>query len=329
MKNPHFIACRVRKEEEWHMSDAMMNAVRFYAYGPIDQLVLEQAPRPVPGPGEVLVRVHAAGVNPADWKIRQGWMKDLVPLAFPAIPGFELAGLVEAVGPEVTTLQVGQAVYGTTMGTYADYAVASAGSLAPKPSNLTFDEAATIPVGASTAWNGLFDVGGLQAGQRLLVHGAAGGVGLFAVQLGRWKGAQVIGTASTRNLDIVRSLGAEIVIDYTATPFERVASDVDVVFDTIGGETQERSWQVLKPGGILVGVSSSPSAEIAQRHGVRAGTAYGQATTALLEQLAPLIESGTLRPVVGPVFSLAEARQAQVLSETGHGRGRIILHIAD
>jgi NADPH:quinone reductase-like Zn-dependent oxidoreductase len=205
------------------MPGNMMRAARFHEYGPAQNLVIEEVPRPEPQAGEVLVRVHAAGVNPVDWKIRRGYLKDFMPVPLPFTPGLDLAGIVAAVGPDVTTVQPGQAVFGRGSGAYAEYAIAPANALAPKPHALSFDQAATIPVGASTAWAAIFDVAGLQAGQRLLVHGAAGGVGLYAVQFGRWAGAEVIGTASAGNVEFVRSLGAQTVVDYT-TPFESVGA---------------------------------------------------------------------------------------------------------
>jgi NADPH:quinone reductase-like Zn-dependent oxidoreductase len=307
-----------------------MRAVRFHDYGPPEALAVDEAPRPVPGEGEVLVRVHAAGVNPIDCKLRAGYLKDFMPVQLPYTPGYDLAGTVEAVGPGVTEFTPGQAVFGRGAGSYAEYAIAPATALAPKPVNITFDQAATIAIGGVTAWAGLFDTAGLQPGQRLLVQGAAGGTGSYAVQLGRWKGAHVIGTASARNLDAVRSLGAEQAIDYTATPVEQAVSDVDVVFDAVGGETMERSWQLLKPGGILVEVAGMPSEETAQQHGVRtSGVQAPPVIAGILQQLAELIESGTVQAEVGRVFPMEEAAQAQALSETGHGRGRVILHITD
>jgi NADPH:quinone reductase-like Zn-dependent oxidoreductase len=305
-----------------------MRAVRFHEYGPVENLRVEEVARPAPQAGQVLVRVHAAGVNPVDWKIRMGWLKDFMPIPLPAIPGVDLAGTVEALGPDVGGFQIGQAVYGRGMGAYAEYAVAPAASLAPLPRTLSFEQAATVPVGAATAWSGLIDVGQVQAGQHVLVNGAAGGVGLFAVQLARWKGAHVIGTASGSNVAFVQSLGAEKVIDYIATPFETVVSGVDLVLDTVGGETQERSWQVLKPGGILVAVAGPASEETARQHGVRVGRVMGQATTELLTQVGELIDAGIVRTEVGPVFPLTEAARAQAVSESGHGRGRIVLRIA-
>jgi NADPH:quinone reductase-like Zn-dependent oxidoreductase len=307
-----------------------MRAVRFHDYGPPEALVVDEVPRPVPHEGDVLVRVHAAGVNPIDWKFRAGHLKDFMPLQLPHIPGFDLAGIVEAVGPDVTGFTVGQAVFGRGAGSYAEYAIAPATALALKPASITFDQAATIAIGGVTAWAGLFDTARLQPGQRLLVQGAAGGTGSYAVQLGRWKGAHVIGTASSRNLDAVRSLGAQEAIDYTATPVERAVSGVDVVFDTVGGETMEQSWQLLKPGGILVEIAGMSSEESARQHGVRtSGVQAPPVISDILRQIAELIESGVVRAEIGTVFPLEEAVQAQALSETGHGRGRVVLHITD
>ena len=312
------------------MATHTMRAVRFHDYGPAEALVLEGVPRPEPKEGEVLVRVRAAGVNPVDWKLRRGDMRNFRPLPLPAIPGIDFAGTVEALGPGVNAFQPGEAVFGSGSAAYAEYAVAPTTNLALKPSNLTFEQAASVPIAARTAWTSLFDAAGLAAGQRLLVQGAAGGVGLFAVQLGRWKGAHVVGTASTGNVDFVRSLGAEQVVDYTATPVERVVQDADVVLDTVGGEGTARLLQTLKPGGVIVCIAGRVPEELAQQRGVRIGRAAPPASLgALLQQIAGLIEAGTVVPVVGQVFPLAEAAQAHRLSETGHGRGRIVLHVVD
>ncbi|HEY8685679.1 MAG TPA: NADP-dependent oxidoreductase [Chloroflexota bacterium] len=312
------------------MSGDTMRAARFHEYGAPDVLVVDQVPRPEPQEGTVLVRVHAAGVNPIEWKLRAGYLKEYMPVELPHTPGYDLAGTVEAIGPGVTGFAPGQAVFGRGMGTYADYAVAPTTSLAPKPDNITFDQAATIAIGSITAWTGLFDAADLQAGQRLLVQGAAGGTGSYAVQLGRWKGAHVTGTASSRNLEFVRSLGAEEVIDYTTTSVEEAVSGVDVVFDTVGGEVMDRSWQLLKPSGILVEVAGMPNEDTARQHGVRtSGVQAPPDVSDILRQIADLIRSGAVMAEVGAVFPLDEAAQAQALSQTGHGRGRIVLHIAD
>lgn len=308
----------------------IIQAIRVHQYGGPEQLKLEQIPRPEPQAGEVLVRVHAAGVNPVDWKLRQGLLKDFVPMQFPYIPGADLAGVVEEVSPGVTAFQQGQAVFGqSAKGTYAEYTTASVETLAPKPKTLNFDEAAAIPVGAATAWQALFDHGGLQAGQRILIQGAAGGVGSFAVQFARWKGAHVISTTSTANVDFVRSLGAETVVDYTSTPVERVIRDVDLVLDTVGGETLEGSLQALKRGGTLVTIAGQPSQEKAQEIGIRVASFSARVSSELLRTIAQLIDEGQVKVAVETTFPLRDARRAHELSQTRHGRGRIVLHIAD
>jgi NADPH:quinone reductase-like Zn-dependent oxidoreductase len=240
------------------MSDPMMQVIKVQDYGGADLLKLETAPRPVPQAEQVLVRMYAAGVHPADWKYRSGIYKAWMPLTFPWTPGLDGAGVIEAVGPGVTAFKPGQAVYGRISASYAEYALAPAADLVPKPANLSFDQAGAVPVGALTAWGVVVDGAAIQAGQRVLVQGAAGGVGLFVVQLARWKGAHVIGVASAKNADFVRSLGAEQVIDYQAGPFEKSLHDLDVVIDTVGGEISERSLQVLRKDGVFITVAGMP-----------------------------------------------------------------------
>lgn len=312
------------------MSTSPIQAIRVHHYGGPEQLKLEQIARPEPQADEVLVRVYAAGVAPADWKTRQGLLKDLRPMQLPYIPGSALAGIVEEVGPGVTAWKVGQAVFGhSAKGTYTEYTTASVGTLALKPETLSFDEAATLAGGATTAWQGLFEYGLLQTGQSVLIRGAAGGVGSFAVQFARWKGAHVIGTTSPANRDFVRSLGAETVIDYTSTPLEQVVHAIDLVLDTVGGETHERPWNVLKRGGTLVSITGPLSQEKAQELGVRAMAFSNRPSTQLLQSLARLIEEEHINVTLREVFPLHEVRQAHELSQTGHGRGRNVLHIAD
>jgi NADPH:quinone reductase-like Zn-dependent oxidoreductase len=307
-----------------------MRAAQFHQYGPPDVLVVENVPVPQPKEREVLIRVHAAGVNPIDWKLRAGQLQQYMPVELPYIPGYDVAGTVEAVGPNVSEFTVGQAVFGRGTGTYAEYAVAPVATLAVKPHGLSFDEAATIGVGGVTSWLGLFNAGGLESGQRLFVQGAAGGTGSFAVQLGDWKGAHVIGSASTANLDYIRLLGADEVVDYTVTTVEDVVSDVDVVYDTLGGDATEHLWKLLNQGGILVEIAGMPSEEKAKEYGVRtSGVEAPPETSGVLRQIAALIEDGALEAPVGRVFSFDDAAKALGQSETGHGRGRIVLHIAD
>jgi NADPH:quinone reductase-like Zn-dependent oxidoreductase len=300
-----------------------MQAVRFHEYG-LEVLVLELAPRPQPQADQVLIHLVAAGVNPADSAFRAGYFKEFMPVPLPWTPGLEGAGIVEAVGENVTAFQPGQAVFGFVTGGYAEYAVAIASELQPKPPHLTFEEAASAPMGALVAWQAVIETADVQAGQHVLVHGAAGGVGVYAVQLARWKGARVTGTSSARNSEFVRALGAEEAIDYNTTPFETVVRDVDVVVDTVGGDVTERSWQVLRPNGILVTVAARLAPEAGQAHGVRA-TSAGRAAPENLKQISEMLEAKQLTPVAGARFTLAEARQAQELAQTRHGRGRIIL----
>jgi NADPH:quinone reductase-like Zn-dependent oxidoreductase len=304
-----------------------MHAIQIEDYGEPDVLKLVEVPIPQPGEGQMLVKMHAAGVNPADWKKRAGLYRQFSPTPMPWTPGLDGAGAVDALGPGVTGFRQGQAVYGIIAGSYADYALASASDLQPKPERLSFEEAAAVPVGALTAWGAVIDTAKVQAGQRVLVHGAAGGVGLFAVHLARWKGAQVIGTASAANADFVRSLGAEAV-DYNAAPFEQKVHDVDVVIDTVGGDLIQRSLAVIRRGGTFVTVAGRPPEGFGKAEGIRA-TGAGRAPTEKLKEISHLIEDGTVRPAVYKVFPLSQAWQAHELSQTGHGRGRIVLHVAD
>ena len=310
------------------MSNTTMQAIQAHDYGGPEVLKLEETPRPQPAADQVLIRLKAAGVNPADWKYRAGLYKQFMPLQFPWTPGLEGSGVVEAVGANVTTLKKGDEVYGTVTGGYAEYALALASDVQPKPARLTFEQAAAVPTGALTAWGAVIDTAKVEAGQRVLVHGAAGGVGTYAVQLAHWKGAHVTGTASAKNLEFVRSLGTENVIDYNATRFETVLHDMDVVIDTVGGDLPDRSGQVIRPGGIFVTIAARLAEDAGKAQNIRAVSA-GRAPTDRLKQISELIEANQLKPVTGALFPLAEAPQAQELSQTGHGRGRIILQIGN
>ncbi|MGH8522763.1 MAG: NADP-dependent oxidoreductase [Gammaproteobacteria bacterium] len=308
-----------------------MKAVRIHVYGGPEVLKYEEAPRPKPGAGEVLIRVHAAGVNPVDWKIREGYFKGRVDHSLPLILGWDLSGVVEATGPGVAGLEEGEEVYSrpdiVRDGADAEYIVVRETEVALKPTSIDHIHAAAIPLAALTAWQSLFDAGGLSTGQKVLIHAAAGGVGSFAVQLAKWKGAHVIGTASIRNQDVVKNLGADETIDYRTTRFEEVIHEVDVVFDTIGGETQKRSWKVLKKGGILVSIVGPPSAKEATAHGVRQASVFVQPSAAQLTELAKLVDSGKLKAIVETVLPLSEARRAHELSQAGHTRGKIVLEV--
>lgn len=311
-----------------------MRAIRIHGRGGTDRLVYEDASQPHPGPGEVLVRVYATGIiaNELKWEetyqTTGGSPRDL------PIPGRDLSGVVEEADPGVTTLVKGSEVfamlgYGRD-GAEAEYTLALPSELAPKPSKLDHVEAAAVPLSALTAWQALFDNAHLAAGQTVLIHGGAGGVGVFAVQLGHWAGAQVIATASARNHDFLRELGANEVIDYTTTRFEEVVHRADLVFDTVGGDTLQRSWQVIQPGGMLVSVvSPRPPAEVIKGHDVRFAWFVVEPNRDELIQIGVLIDAGQVRPIIDTVFPLAQARQAYEQAAKGHTRGKIVLRVVD
>ena len=310
---------------------ATMKAVRIHDYGGPEVLRHEDAPQPEPAAGEVLVRVHAAAVNPIDWKVRAGYLKSMIRYPLPMIPGWDFSGVVEAAGNGVTEWKKGDEVYGRPDlgrdGAYGEYIAVRAPEIANKPKSLDHIHAAAIPLAGLTAWQAIFNVGGLSAGQKILIHAASGGVGSFAVQLAKWKGAYVIGTASARNHDFLRQLGADETIDYQSARFEDAVRDVDVVLDSLAGETRTRSWQVLKKGGILVSILGPPSAEEATRYGVRAGSLLVQPNAAELRELAALADSGKLRTIVETVLPLKEAARAQEINQTLHTRGKIVLQV--
>src|SRR6267142_2386028 len=302
-----------------------MKAIRIHKYGGPEVLQYEDAPRPKPQAGEVLVRVKAAGVNPIDWKVREGHMKDFWPHKFPLIPGWDLSGVVEEVGPGPAAagrFKIGDEVYSipdpTRNGAYADYIVVRESELALKPNSLHHIRAAAVPLAALTAWQSLFETAQLQPGQRVLIHAGSGGVGHFAVQLAKWKDAYVFATASTENKDLLRELGVDEPIDYTQQRFEDIARKIDIVLDTLGDETQERSWSVLKKGGVLVSLVQPPSEEKAKELGVQAAIIGAQPNGAQLAEIAKIIDSGKLAPVIDRILPLSEVLRAHELSQSGH-----------
>jgi NADPH:quinone reductase-like Zn-dependent oxidoreductase len=310
-----------------------MKAVRMHGYGLPEVLKYEDAPRPEPGEGEALVKIHAAGVNPVDWKIRAGHLRAFRDYPMPFILGWDLSGTVEELGPGAAAwgFRAGDEVYARPdlgrNGAYAEYIAVRASEIQRKPMSLDHVHSTAIPLAALTAWQAIFDAGQLRAGQRILIHAAAGGVGTFAVQLARWKGAYVIGTASKANHDFVKELGANEVIDYQTTRFEDAVRDVDVVLDTVAGETRDRSWQVLKKGGILVSILGQPSQEDANKQGVRAAGVFVQPHPAQLAELAALADAGTIRPIIETVLPLAEAARAHEMNESLHTHGKIVLRV--
>ena len=307
-----------------------MKAVRIKGYGNEEVVELAELEQPKPGAGEVLVKVKAAAVNPVDWKIRDG-LGELFGLKLPLILGCEIAGTVVSVGPigpGSSDFAPGNDVYGylgTHIGGYAEYVAAPASEFVRKPKQIDFDTAAAVPVAALTAWQGIFDHGKLTSGQRILITGASGAVGSMAVQLAKVKGAHVIGTGSGRNEEFVRELGADEFIDYRKAKFEEEVSGVDVVFDTVGGDTQERAFQTLKRGGVLISTVNPPSAEKAKEFDVTVAMVAMMPKPDQLAEINRLVESGKLKVRVATVLPLAEVKKAHQLSSSGHADGKIIL----
>ena len=304
-----------------------MKAVRIERYGNEEVVEIADVDRPKPGAGQVLVKVKAAAVNPVDWKIREG-LGEMFGLKPPLILGCEVAGTVKTVGDNVEDFSPGHDVYGylgAYSGGYAEYVAAPASEFVRKPKQINFDAAAAVPVGALTASQGIFDHGKLTSGQRILITGASGAVGSMAVQLANVIGAHVIGTGSGRNEEFVRGLGADEFIDYKKAKFEAEVSDVDVVFDTVGGETQDRAFQTLKRGGVLVSTVNPPSEEKAKQFGVKGAMVMVTPKPDQLAEINRLVETGKLKVRVAKVLPLAEVKKAHQLSASGHVDGKIIL----
>ncbi|MFF7610945.1 NADP-dependent oxidoreductase [Streptomyces lavendulae] len=307
-----------------------MRAVVVSKWGGPEVLVETEAERPEPGMGEVLVRVHAAGVNPVDWKTRESG--GLIPWGPVPAVGWDVSGTVEAVGPGVTLYRAGDEVYGMPRfpqqaGAYAEYVTAPARHLARKPASLSHVEAAALPLAALTAWQALVDTAGVSAGQRVLVHAAAGGVGHLAVQIAKARGAYVIGTASAGKHELLRALGADEVIDYRTTDFEDAVADVDVVVDAIGGDHGERSLKVLRPGGHLVTLPG-PDGLPADPGAVHASWVLVEPDLKGLEEITALVEGGLLKPLIDTVLPLEQAAKAHEIGERGRTTGKIVLTVA-
>ncbi|MGA9099329.1 MAG: NADP-dependent oxidoreductase [Methanotrichaceae archaeon] len=305
-----------------------MKAIRIYEFGGPDVLKFEDIPMPQLTSSDIRIRVIAAGVNPVDWKMRAGWMKIPLPITL----GMDVAGVVDALGKDVDSFLLGERIFAKASlphGGYAEYTVVKASQAAQMPRSIGFVEVAAIPTAGLTAWQSIFDVAGLKGGQSILIHGAAGGVGSFAVQFAKWKDAYIIGTASSGNAQFLRSIGADEVIDYKTQRFEDIVHDVDVVLDTVGGDTFERSWKVLKPGGFLVTTVAEVPEGAAVAHGVGAKHILSQADGRELAQIAALMDEQRIKPIVTTVLPLAEARKAHERSESRHARGKIVLRVAE
>ena len=324
-------AGNISGEAARHQTGTSMMAWRVHEFGPPETMRFERVPVPTPGPGEVLVKVHAAGIGPWDGWIRGG--RSALPQPLPLTLGSDLSGEIEALGPDVAGLGVGDQIYGVTnprfIGAYAEYALASAAMIARKPASLGYIEAASVPVIAVTAWQGLFDQAELTAGQTVLIHGAAGNVGSYAVQIARRAGIRSIATAGTDDLDHVRDLGADTVVDFRTARFEDAARDVDAVLDLVGGDTQNRSFQVLRRGGKLVSAVSKPDQQLAESHGVNATFFLVEVTTKHLTQIADMIDRGELKTRVGKILPLADAREAHFFLEGRRPapKGKIVLAV--
>lgn len=311
-----------------------MKAVRIHQYGGAEVLKYEDAPRPKIGKGEVLVKVHAAGINPVDWKTRAGsGMSSMYQNPFPMIQGWDLSGVVEAVAPDVTRFKFGDAVFGMVRfpeigAAYAEYCSAPEQHLALKPTNIDDIQAAAIPLAALTAWQAFFEIGNLTGGQRVLILGASGGVGHLAAQIAKWKDAYVIGTSSTTNLDFVRSLGVDEVVDYSAGRIEDKVEPVDFVLDTIGGDMLNRAYPLVKSGGSLISIAGSPDANEARKHNIKVGNFLVHTNASQLDQIADLMAGGHLQARILQVFPLAQAQQAHELGPNRTQRqGKIVLQV--
>jgi NADPH2:quinone reductase len=313
-----------------------MRAIAIEEFGGRDRLRLMDLPRPVPSKGEVLVRVVASGVNPVDWKIREGLLKGALPHSFPLVPGWDLAGVVDELGEGSTRLRKGDRVWAyarkpiVQWGTYAEYVALPEKNVALMPKNLLFEEAASVPLAALTAYQALFGRAAVGSGKSVLVHAGGGGVGHFAVQLARGAGARVFATAGPANQEFVLSLGAEMAIDYSADDFRdvvrrRLPEGVDVVLDAVGKDVLLRSLDTLKPGGCLVGIVDRPDPAEVERRGVRGEYVFVEPNADQLRILAGLVERAKLRPHVSKIHPLAEAARAHEMSEGGHVRGKLVL----
>src|SRR4051794_28397038 len=310
---------------------ATMKAVVAHEYGGPAVLKYEDAPRPEPKENELLVRVIACGVNPADPLVVSGVMAKEFGTHLPLIPGYDVAGVVETTGARVTKFKKGDAVYGYALfgGGWAEYAVLAENEAALTPKAMSFTDAAAVPLAALTAWQSLIDVAKLTAGQTVLIHGGSGGVGNFAVQIAKARGAHVIATASTANQDLLKQLGADVAIDYTKTKFEEVVHEVDAVLDPVGRDTLARSYAVVKKGGIVMSLVARVDKAELERRGIHGVGIAVHADSEDLNAIAQLIDAGKVKPVVTTVLPLGEAIRAEQQAETHHTRGKIVLKIAD
>ncbi|SIR19147.1 NADP-dependent oxidoreductase [Halanaerobium kushneri] len=310
-----------------------MKAIVIDQYGDKEELEEEEIAKPEPESDEVLIEIHAAAVNPIDWKLRYGYLKEKLSLEFPIVLGWDASGIVKKLGKEVESLNKGDRVFVrpelTNRGTYAEYTTAKENLVAKMPENIDFKEAAAVPLAGLIAYQTLVDVGKLDSGDRVLIHAGAGGVGSFAVQIAKNMGAYVATTASSKNIEFLKSLGVDEVIDYTEDDFSQVLEDYDLVIDTLGGEVQDKSFDILKKGGKLVSIVEEPDQEKAAQLGIEAKFHWLIPDGEELSVLAEMIDDNNLKPVVGTVFPFSEQglKDAHELSETHHARGKIVIKV--
>lgn len=311
-----------------------MKAIRIHEYGSVEVLKMEEVPLPEIHEDDVLIKVYATSVNPIDWKVREGKLRWRNLHHLPLIPGWDVSGVIEQTGKNVKNFKTGDEVYSrpgvARNGSYAEYIAVKEDEIALKPAALSHEEAAAVPLVGLTAYEALVTTANIQSGQRVLIHAASGGVGSLALQLAKTFGCFTVGTTSTKNVDFVKSLGADQVIDYRNQDFTKILKDVDIVLDTIGGQTQHDSLKVLKEGGILVSIINPPDEEEVKRHHIRSGYFFVKSNGKTLAILAHLIDTGKLRPVVGKVFSFneEEVREAQELSQSGRAVGKIVIRVS-
>lgn len=311
-----------------------MKAVRIHKYGGPGVMNYEDAPLPQILPDEVLIKVYAAGINPIDWKAREGFLKGVRTYQFPLILGWDVSGVIEATGSAVKGFKKGDEVYSkpdaSRNGSYAEYIAVKASEVTFKPKNVNFYEAAAVPLAGLTAWQALFDSGKLKPGQKVLILGASGGVGSFAVQFAKWKKANVIGVASAKNQELIMDLGADYAINYQTTAYQTEVSDVDLVFDTVGENVRQHGWHVLKNGGILASITGKPDEGVPEAKGKTGIAVRVVSNVTQLTEIGNLIDKGIVKPVISKIFPLSDAAEALNLLQNGQNQyGKIVLKVAD
>ncbi|WP_421385140.1 NADP-dependent oxidoreductase [Bacillus salacetis] len=312
-----------------------MKAIVINQYGGKDVLQESELEKPAIGDDQVLVEVHATSINPIDWKLREGYLKEMLPFEFPIILGWDVAGIIADTGKNVDSFKKGDRVFArpatTNRGTYAEYTAVDAHLLAKMPDEMSYADAAAIPLAGLTAWQCLVDFGKVKQGEKVLIHAGAGGVGIYAIQIAKSFGAEVVTTASEKNIEFLKSLGADRVINYKEEDFSEILQDVDFVLDSIGGDVQTSSYKVLKKNGKLVSIVSPPDEEEAKKHNVNAGFLWLEPNGEQLKKLADAYSAGNLKPVIGSTFKLGEEaiQEAHALSETHHARGKIVILVKE